>query len=189
MHLSKTSVLKKPRPPKLNHSSISFCGTMSTLKNIIANPSHTWRWTDLVQRRYTSQIAILQLPWSSYHWSNFLIASLIDSVFDHPDKHRATSSKPTTTDNMLRQFKNHLISLAAGFSTMNDALNFSVKDILYNLSKSYEIVSSYRISGQSPEIQHVRFDVLVFPVIHLSHYLLRFCFLSRCISMISFECT
>jgi hypothetical protein len=24
---------------------------------------------------------------------------------------------------------------------MNDALNFSVKDILYNLSKSYEIVS------------------------------------------------
>ena len=73
--------------------------------------------------------------------ATILIASLIDSAFDHPDEHRATSSKPTSTDNTLRQFKNHLISLAAGFSTMNDALNFSVKDILYNLSKSYEIVS------------------------------------------------
>ncbi len=71
---------------------------------------------------------------------------------------------------------------------MNDALNFSVKDIFYNLSKSYENVSSHRISGHSPEIRHVSFGVLVIPVVHLDHDLMRFLFVSRCMSMNSFEC-
>ena len=125
----------------------------------------------------------------NFHEAHIIGATiLIDSAFDHPDEHRVTSSTPTTTDITLCQFKNHLISLAAGFSTMNDALNFSVKDILYNLSKSLESVSSHRISGHSPEIQHVWLGLLVFPVIRLDHNLLRFCFLPRCMSMISFEC-
>ena len=73
--------------------------------------------------------------------ATILIASLINLAFDQPGKHHMASSTvepdqtkttSTTTDTMLRLFKSHLISLASGFSTMNDALNFSVKDILYN---------------------------------------------------------
>jgi hypothetical protein len=70
--------------------------------------------------------------------ATILITSLIDLAFEHPNEHHPVSSTvepdrtkttSTTTDITLRLFKCHLVSLAAGFSTMNDALKFSVKDI------------------------------------------------------------
>ena len=76
------------------------------------------------------------------------ITNLIDSAFNHPNEHHFTSTlaasldqhmptsnttspkKTTPADITLQQFKSHLNSLAASFSMMNDALNFSVQDML-----------------------------------------------------------
>jgi hypothetical protein len=44
-----------------------------------------------------------------------------------------------SADCLVQQFKSQLNSLSAAFSLINDALNFSIHDIYYNLSK-FDIV-------------------------------------------------
>ena len=97
------------------------------------------------------------------------IANIINSAFDHSDEHHFTSTSTASPDGRmptynimspnrtrpanitLHQFKSHLNSLAAASSTINDALNFSVKDIFYNLSQCLWT----RFSGHWPELQFV----------------------------------
>jgi hypothetical protein len=52
-----------------------------------------------------------------------------------PTSNTMPPNKTKPANIMLHQFKSLLNSLAAAFSPMNDALNFSLQDIVYNLSE------------------------------------------------------
>ncbi len=93
------------------------------------------------------------------------IANMIDASFNHPDNHnleiltlkkwKRSNATHTPPDVTLLLFKSHLTSLATGFSAMNDALNFSVADIFYNLSEcTNNFVWSCK-PGKPPELRHI----------------------------------
>jgi hypothetical protein len=85
---------------------------------------------------------------------------MIDAAFDLPDEHQdsltststhqwnksldksAASKMDKPTECIIRQLRSQIDSLAAVFSSMNDALNFSVHDIYYNLSKLIVVLIS-----------------------------------------------
>jgi hypothetical protein len=83
--------------------------------------------------------------------STMFISSMMDAAFDLPDEHqdipmsmstppqnKSLDKSPTSktirlTDHIIRKLKSQLNLLATAFSTMNDALNFSIHDVHYNL--------------------------------------------------------